>query len=344
MSEGINRQVLLARRPVGEIRDQDFELREAPRPEVGGGQFLVRNLWLSFDPTQRGWMSDLPGYMPPVPIGGVMRALAVGQVVESDHPEFKAGDYVSGGLGWQDWILTDGMTEVGPLQRVPDGIDPKAMLSVLGITGLTAYFGMIDVGQVAGGDTVVVSGAAGATGSVAGQIAAIKGASRVIGIAGGREKCGWLTDVAGFDVAIDYRTENVLTRLADEAPNGIDVVFENVGGDILEASLANLAMRARIALCGAISTYNQVEPSPGPRNYLQLVIKRARLEGFLVLDYAPRFGEAVDALVGWVNEGRVHYAEDIQEGLENAPATLRRLFSGQNLGKQLLKIADAPIA
>jgi NADPH-dependent curcumin reductase CurA len=218
------------------------------------------------------------------------------------------------------------------------------MLGVLGVTGLTAYFGMIDVGQVAEDDTVVVSGAAGATGSVAGQIAAIKGASRVIGIAGGPEKCAWLTDVAGFDVAIDYRTENVLTRLADEAPNGIDVVFENVGGDILDASLANLAMRARVVLCGAISTYNAVELPPGPRNYLQLVIKRARIEGFLVLDYVARFGEAVEALHGWANQGRVCYAEDIQEGLENAPTTLRRLFSGQNFGKQLLKIADPPIA
>jgi NADPH-dependent curcumin reductase CurA len=344
MSEGTNRQVVLARRPVGEIRDDDFELTQAPRPDVAAGQFLVRNVWLSFDPTQRGWVSDVPGYMPPVPIAGVMRALAVGQVVESDHADFKPGDYVMGGLGWQDWIVTDGVTELGPLQRVPDGVDPKAMLGVLGVTGLTAYFGMIDVGHVGEDDTVVVSGAAGATGSVAGQIAAIKGASRVIGIAGGPEKCAWLTDVAGFDVAIDYRRENVLARLADEAPNGIDVVFENVGGDILDASLANLAMRARVLLCGAISTYNAVELPPGPRNYLQLVIKRARIEGFLVLDYVARFGEALEALHGWVNEGRVRYAEDIQEGLENAPATLRRLFSGENFGKQLLKIAEAPIA
>jgi NADPH-dependent curcumin reductase CurA len=343
MTERTNRQLLLARRPVGDVADSDFELRVEPVPPIEEGQLLIRNLWLSFDPTQRGWLNPVESYVPPVAIGEVMRASGVGQVVESRHPGFVPGEFVSGLFGWQDWVVSNGMTAMGPVQKIPAGIDPKAVLGVFGVTGVTAYFGMIDLGQPTPGCTVLVSGAAGATGSVAGQVAKIKGAGRVIGIAGGADKCAWLVDRGGFDAAIDYKSEDVEARIRAEAPNGVDVFFDNVGGPILEAALNNLAMRARVVLCGGISSYNAVELPPGPRNYMQLVIMRARMEGFIVIDYLDRWAEAVGALAGWVHDGLIHYEEDIQVGLEHAPATLRRLFEGRNLGKQLLKITDPPI-
>jgi NADPH-dependent curcumin reductase CurA len=328
---------------VGEVADSDFELRSEPVPPLEDGQLLIRNLWLSFDPTQRGWLNPVESYVPPVAIGEVMRAIAVGQVVESNHPGFVAGEFVSGAFGWQDWIVTSGMTALGPITKAPPGIDPKTMVGVFGVTGVTAYFGVVDLGQPTEGCTVLVSGAAGATGSVAGQIAKIKGAGKVIGIAGGADKCAWLVERAGFDAAIDYKSEDVEARIRAEAPKGVDVFFDNVGGSILEAALNNLAMRARVVLCGGISSYNAVELPPGPRNYMQLVIMRARMEGFIVIDYLDRWAEAVAALATWVHDGLIVYEEDVQEGLENAPATLRRLFEGRNLGKQLLKITDPPV-
>lgn len=340
MSELLNRQLVLVNRPVGAVSDSDFELRTAPLREPDDGEFVVRTLWLSFDPTQRGWLNDVPSYLPPVQIGEVMRAGAVGQVVASKHPGFAVGDFVNASAGWQDYLVTNGMTSIGPVGKIPEGIDPKAMLGVYGITGLTAYFGLLDLGEPKEGSVVLVSGAAGATGSVAGQIAKIKGAT-VIGIAGGAEKCAWVTDVARFDACIDYKAGDLTRAIRAHAPKGVNIYFDNVGGPTLEAALANIAMRARVVLCGGISSgYGTDALPPGPRNYMQLVIMRARAEGFIVLDYASRFSEAVKELAGWVAQGKIVYAEDIQEGLENAPATLRRLFEGRNLGKQLLKVAD----
>jgi NADPH-dependent curcumin reductase CurA len=337
MTTRINRQWRLARRPKGMVQEADFRWTEEPVPPLAEGQLLVRNLYLSLDPTQRGWMSA-DTYLPAVAVGEVMRSFGVGEVVESRRPGFAPGELVQGGVGWQDHLVTDGG---GPLalSKLPKGADIPLAMSVLGLTGVTAYFGLLEVGRPRPGETVVVSGAAGATGSVVGQIAKIQGC-RALGIAGGADKCGWLTGEAGFDAAVDYKSERVDRRLAELCPDGIDVFFDNVGGEILEAALANLAMRGRVVICGAISRYNDKVPPAGPRNYLSLLVKRGRMEGFLVLDYWSRAGEAVDALGRWVAEGKIRYQVDVQEGLENAPKTLLRLFEGRNRGKQLLKIAD----
>ena len=344
MTRRVNQQWRLACRPTGMVIATDFAWSEVPVPAVEDGQVLVKTLYLSVDPTQRGWMAG-DTYLPAIAIGEVVRSLGVGQVVESKHPQFAAGQLVQGGLGWQGFLLSDGGGAL-PLSRLPGSVDaaqiPLAM-SVLGLTGITAYFGLLEVGRPEPGETVVVSGAAGATGSVVGQIARIKGC-RVIGIAGGPEKCAWLTKEAGFDAAIDYKAEKVDQRLAELCPKGIDVFFDNVGGLILDAALANLAMRGRVVICGAIAMYNEKAPPPGPRNYLSLLVKRGRMEGFIVIDYMKRASEAVAALSQWVREGRIKHEEDIQVGLENAPATLLRLFDGKNRGKQLLKVADPPLA
>jgi hypothetical protein len=332
-----NRQWLLAKRPQGMVQESDFTWRESALPTVPDEHALVRVLWLSFDPTQRGWMEDRPSYMPPVRIGEPMRAGAIGQVVESKHPALRPGQLVQGLFGWQDYAVAHG----GMLAKVPAGVQPTHVLGVLGSTGLTAYFGMLEIGKPKTGDTVVVSGAAGATGSVAGQVAKIQGA-RVIGIAGGAEKCRWLTDQAHFDAAVDYKAGHVSARLGELCPKGIDVLFENVGGEVFEASLDHLALRARIALCGGISQYNEAEPQ-GPRNFMRLVIQRAHLEGFIVIDYASRFAEGVKQLAAWVAEGKIVHQEDVQHGLENAPKTLLRLFRGQNIGKQILQVAEPPL-
>jgi len=341
MSEGKNRQWILNARPVGMLTGSEFRWNEAPLPQPANGQALVRNLWLSFDPTQRNWMSR-DSYVPMIPLGEVMRAVGVGQVIESRHPDFKPGDLVQGGFGWQDYIATDGRGFVA-MRKLPPNAPPNLALSLFGITGPTAYFGMTDVGQVKAGETVVVSGAAGSTGSIAGQIAKIKGC-RVIGTAGGKEKCDWLVKVAGFDAAIDYKSEDVGARLSALCPDGIDLFFDNVGGTVLNEVLARLNLKARIVLCGAISRYNDAAATPGPSNYFNLTSKRARMEGFIILDYAPRMPEAIEALGRWQREGKLVQKEDVAVGLENAPRTLMRLFTGDNFGKQLLKIADPPLA
>ena len=333
-----NRQWTLARRPHGLVKESDFAFGEVPLREPAEGQVLVRVLYISFDPTQRGWIEDRPGYLPPVQIGEVMRASGVGQVVASKDPDFAIGELVQGLFGWQEYALLPGAV-LGPRAKIPPGVPPTWVLGVLGITGLTAYFGMLDLGQPQAGDTVVVSGAAGATGSVAGQIAKIQGA-RVIGIAGGPEKCAWLAKEAHFDAAIDYKNEDVEARLRELCPQGIDVYFDNVGGEILDAVLGQIALRARVVLCGAISGYNATTPPPGPRNLTNLVMQRGRMEGFIILDYLARFGEAVPKLSAWIQSGAVVHQEDIQHGLENAPRTLLRLFSGANTGKQILQIAQ----
>ncbi len=344
MSNRMNGQWRLKSRPVGMVAESDFEYVEEPLPDLGENEFLIRNLYFAFEPAMRGWLNDVKSYVPPVQIGEVMRAGTVGQVIESNHPDFAPGDYIQGQLGWQEYAINNGEPGVmGGVGKIPAGVEPYLVLSALGGTGLTAYFGLLEIGQPKSGDVVVVSGAAGATGSVAGQIARIKGASKVVGIAGGEEKCRWLTDELGFDAAIDYKSEDVQARLKEECPKGIDVFFDNVGGDILDAALLNMAQNGRIALCGGISQYNEEALPSGPRNYMQLVIRRCRMEGFIVIDYMHRRAEAIEALSGWIQSGELKHGEDIQEGIENTPKTFLRLFEGKNKGKQLLKIADAPL-
>jgi len=341
MAEQRNRQWCLARRPVGMVSEADFEYREEPLPRIADGEALLRVLYLSFDPAMRGWMEDRPSYIPPVQIGEVMRAGAVAQVVESKAPGLAPGDFVQGLFGWQEWAVS------GQGLRAPTKLAPGTPLTwplgVLGITGWTAYFGLLDLGKPKAGETVLVSGAAGATGSVAAQIAKHVVGCRVVGIAGGAAKCRWLTAELGLDAAIDYKSENVARRIGELCPKGVNVYFDNVGGEILEAALEHIAERARIVLCGGISGYNEKEPAPGPRNLMNLVVRRGRMEGFIVIDYAARFGEASRELAGWVRAGKIQHKEDIQRGIENAPRTFLRLFHGENTGKQLLQVGEPPI-
>ncbi len=339
MAELNNRQWLLATRPQGMIKESDFRWNVATVPPLKDGQMLVRNRAFSFDPTQRGWMS-IDTYIPAIPIGQPMLAIAAGEVVESKRSGFAKGDLVQGLFGWEDYTLTDGQGLLGT-QKLPAGTDPLLALSLLGVTGLTAYFGTLTVGEVKEGNTFVVSGAAGATGSVAGMIAKIKGC-RVIGIAGGREKCEWLTKQAGFDAAIDYKNENVGEALKRHCPKGIDVYFDNVGGEILDHALARLADGARIVLCGAISQYNEAGMlGTGPKNYFNLILHRSRMEGFLVFQFSRRYPEAIADLAAWYAAGKIKNQIDLAEGLENAPNTIIRLFTGANFGKQLLKLDGA---
>ncbi len=338
MPNRTNRRWLLAERPQGEIEDRNFRWVEEPAPEPKGDEeILVRNLYLSANPTQRGWISR-DTYLPAVKIGEVVRSFAVGRVEASRNSAYPEGELVQGLFGWQDYALLPTKGPAAPM-RVPPGVPITLAMSALGLTGLTAYFGLLDVGRPSQGETIVVSGAAGATGSMVGQIARIKGC-RAIGIAGGRDKCDWLVHEARFDAAIDYKSENVAGRLSELCPKKIDVYFDNVGGPLLDVALAQLAMRGRVVLCGAIAGYNAKELPPGPKNYLNLVVNRGRMEGFIILDYMSRAPEAVMQLARWVSSGQIVNRVDVQEGLENAPRTLRRLFAGENLGKQLLKIAE----
>ena len=330
------RRILLAARPHGLVDGTVLTVDDqATVPEPGDGQALVKVTHLSIDPTIRTWMDDAPGYLPPIGIGDVVRSGGIGEVVASRSDVLPVGSTVFGMLGWQEYAVADGAD--GSMTVVPPGLDPAVVLGVLGVTGMTAYFGIKDIGRPREGDTVVVSGAAGATGSVAGQLARIEGAGRVVGIAGSPDKCAWLVDELGFDDAINYRTDDVGARLRDTCPDGIDVYFDNVGGDILDACLANLAMRARVVLCGAISQYNEDRPV-GPRNYLQLIVKRARMEGFLILDYLDRFPAAQLEMAGWVLEGRIHHREHVVDGLEHAGEALNLLFSGGNTGKVVVTV------
>jgi NADPH-dependent curcumin reductase CurA len=279
-------------------------------------------------------------YMPAIPLGQTMKAGTIGQVVESRREGFAKGDLVQGLFGWEDYTVNGGEGLMG-LQKLPRGTDPILALSLLGTTGLTAYFGTLAVGQVKAGETFVVSGAAGATGSVSGMIAKIKGC-RVVGIAGGLEKCEWLTKVAGFDAAIDYKNEKVGEALTRHCPKGIDVYFDNVGGEILDDALARLAQGGRVVVCGAISQYNDLgnKMPAGPKNYFNLIMRHARMEGFLVFHFIQRYPEAITDLMKWYSEGKLKNQVDLQHGLENAPKTIIRLFTGANVGKQLLKLAD----
>lgn len=334
MTASSNRQFRLAARPVGLPKASDWSLVEEPVPQPGEGQFLVRNEYISLDPAMRGWMNDSKSYVPPVGIGEVMRASAVGEVVASRHPKFPVGSRVAGLFGVQQYALSDGKgarivdTSLAPL---------PTYLGVLGMTGMTAYFGLLDVGEAKEGDTVVVSGAAGAVGTVVGQVAKLKGC-RVVGIAGGEEKCRFLVDELGFDAAIDYKREDVRAALRQHCPKGIDVYFDNVGGEILDAALANLALHARVVICGAISQYNATEGVRGPSNYLSLLVNRARMQGMVVFDYAPRYGEAAREMGAWLAQGKMQAREDIVEGFDSFPDAFLRLFSGANTGKLLLKV------
>ena len=330
-----NRRMVLAERPTGMVDESTVRMEESDLPEPGTDEALARVRYISIDPTIRTWMDDAPGYLPPIAIDEVVRSGGIVEVVDSRCEQYKPGDLLFGFSGWQDYVLASAATGYQPL---PDGVSPTLALSLFGITGMTAYFGLIDVGKVKEGDVVVVSGAAGATGSTVGQIAKIKGAAKVIGIAGGPEKCASIVDELGFDEAIDYKNENVSAPLREAAPDGIDLFFDNVGGPILDACLAQLALRGRIVLCGAISGYNDRGAASGPANYANLIIKRGRMEGFLILDYFDRLDEGRTAVAGWLGEGKIKSSEHIVEGLENAPDALNLLFTGGNTGKVIVKV------
>ncbi|HYD43846.1 MAG TPA: NADP-dependent oxidoreductase [Phenylobacterium sp.] len=342
MDTPINRRWILARRPVGRIEESNFQRADAPIPEPADGEFLVRITHLSFDPTQRGWLTT-DTYVPAIPIGEVVRAKAVGQVVRSRHPGFPVGRMVQGGFGWQEYALTSGQTDLMAVTEIPGGATPEEALGLFGLTGMTAYFGLNEIGRPQPGDTVLVSAAAGGTGSVAVQLAKAAGC-HVIGIAGGPEKCAWVTGVAGADACIDYKAQNVWRELGRLAPEGVDVVFENVGGAMLEAAIMRLAQGGRIVLSGMISSYEgDPHAQKGVRYLLNLCMKRASIRGFIVLDYESRFAEATRALQALAAAGKLVGAADVQAGFDNIPATLNRLFDGRNLGKQLLKVADPPL-
>jgi NADPH-dependent curcumin reductase CurA len=333
----VNHQFRLAARPVGLPKRGDWTYTEEPVRDAVDGELLVKLLYISLDPAMRGWMNEGRSYISPVEIGEVMRALAVGRVIASKNSNFAVGDHVSGAFGVQEYALSDG----GGVIKIDPHLAPLPVyLSALGMPGMTAYFGLLDTGQPKPGDTVVISAAAGAVGSVAGQIAKIKGC-RVIGIAGGAEKCQYVTRELGFDAAIDYKSEDVTKALQKHCPNAIDIYFDNVGGDILEAVLAQLARGARIVICGAISQYNNTGPIKGPSNYLSLLVNRASMKGMLVTDYANRYPEAVRAMAGWMASGKLKSREHIVEGLQTFPDTLLKLFTGENFGKLIIKVADA---
>ncbi len=329
-----NRQWLINGRPVGRgLIDDDFKLVETPVAEPGEGEVLVKNLYIAFDPAQKGWMENLGGYVAPTEIGEVMRGSGVGEVVSSNAPGFAKGDKVQGMLRWQDYALMPAKE----LLKVADDDLLTANLGVMGTTGMTAYFGLNKIGKPFPGDTVVITGAAGATGSVVGQMAKIAGC-RVIGVAGGPAKCKWLVDELGFDGAVDYKAGKIKDQIKALCPDGIDVLWDNVGGVQLNDLLNQIAMHARIVICGGISRYELGKMPAGPENYFNLIFKRAHMEGFIVLDYISEYPLARKRIADWIRSGKMMYKEDVQSGLENAPRTLMRLFQGENFGKQLLKL------
>jgi NADPH-dependent curcumin reductase CurA len=330
----INHKFTLASRPVGMPKRTDWSYAEETVRELRENELLIKVLLISLDPAMRGWMNQSRSYVPPVGIGEVMRALALGQVVASRNPQFAVGKYVSGTFGVQEYFISEGK---GLIELDPRVAPLPTFLNVLGMTGMTAYFGFLETGQPQSGDTVVVSAAAGAVGSVVGQLAKIKGC-RAVGI-GGADKCRYLVNDLGFDAAIDYKAEDVTEALRKSCPQGINIYFDNVGGNILEAALANLARGARIVICGAISQYNNTGPVQGPRNYLSLLVYRATMKGMLVFDYADRYAQAAREMAGWMAAGKLKSREDIVDGLETFPETFLKLFRGDNLGKLILKVA-----
>lgn len=337
MTALINKKWTLASRPETVVGEEHFNLETEAVRDLVDGEFLVKNHYLSFEPAQRGWLNDVRSYLPPVAIGEVMRAGAVGEVIASKHSEFAVGDHVQGTFGWQEYAISND-SGIYPATKIAADTPISYPLHIYGLTGLTAYFGFLDIGKPKAGETVLVSGAAGATGSTVGQMAKMLGC-KVIGIAGGQAKCQWLVDELGYDAVIDYKSESVGERLEALCNNSIDLFFDNVGGPILDHALVNMANNGRIVLCGGISSGYQVkELPPGPKNYMQLVIRRCQMEGFIVLDYVERYPEARAQLMQWVEEGKILVKEHILEGIEQCPSALAGLFAGQNFGKQLVKI------
>ena len=329
-----NTVVRLVKRPSGMVTPDCFTILPEAVAEPAEGEITVKVAFVSLDPAMRGWMTDRKSYIPPIGLGDVMRAGIVGEVVKSNAAQFAVGDFVSGWGGAAQYFTGPAMMftkvdpSLAPLERLIGG---------LGMPGLTAYFGLLEVGAMQPGETVVVSGASGAVGAMVGQIAKIKG-GKVIGIAGGPEKCAYCVDTLGFDACIDYKSEDVGARLGELIPGGLDVYFDNVGGEILEACMNHLRMKARVVICGAISIYNATDMPPGPRNYLNLLVQSARMEGFVVTTYAARAGEAVQVMAGWMNEGKLQFKEDVQVGIERFPEVFNMLFTGENFGKLLLKV------
>ena len=331
-----NTRINLLARPIGNPTPECWDIEEVDTPDLQENQVLVQVQYLSIDPAMRGWMNEGKSYVRPVRIGEVMRALGAGVVTESKHPDFKAGDSVTGITGVQEYAVLDGKDLV---KVDPNFVPLPAYLGTLGMSGLTAYFGLLDTGQPKPGETVVVSGAAGAVGSVAGQIAKIKGC-RAVGIAGGEEKCKYVVEELGFDACVDYKTGNLRGQLKDACPNGIDVYFDNVGGEILDTALTLINMKARIVICGAISQYNAIQKPAGPSNYMSLLVNRARMEGIVVFDNAANYGKAIKEMAGWVAQGKLNAKVDVAEGgIRAFQDTLMKLFKGENTGKLVLKVS-----
>jgi len=332
--DAVNHQFRLAARPEGLPKESDWDRTEEPVGEPGEGEVLVKTLYLSLDPAMRGWMNEGRSYIPPVGIGEVMRALAAGELVASNHSGFAPGNHVTGLLGVQEYAIASG----DALMKVDTDLAPLPVyLSTLGMPGMTAYFGLLDIGRPAAGETVVVSGAAGAVGGLVGQIAKLKGA-RAIGIAGGEDKCRHIVDELGFDAAIDYKAGDLDAALGEHCPDGIDVYFDNVGGEILDAALARLGRNARVVICGAISQYNASAAMKGPSNYMSLLVNHASMTGFVFSDYLDRLGEGAQDMAGWLAAGDLKSREDVAEGFDNFPETLLRLFEGANTGKLVLAV------
>ncbi|QYX31830.1 NADP-dependent oxidoreductase [Sphaerospermopsis torques-reginae] len=342
MKSSINRQWRLASRPVGDIKVSDFEYREEPIPIPKDGEILIRNIYLSLDPTHRIWMSDRPQYMPPVELGEVMRGMTIGVVEESKNPKFQRGDLVSGLLGWQDYALitTENLPYITKIPQ-PLTVPLTAFMGPLSFIGCTAYFGLLDIGKPQPGETLVVSAASGAVGSLVGQIGKIKGC-RVVGITSSDEKCRYLLEELGFDAAINYQTADLIPAFAASCPQGIDIYFENVGGEILDAVLTQVNLNARIPLCGLISTYNTQEPVPGPYNFSQILMRRVLIKGFIVTDYVSQWDVAFREMGQWIQEGKLKYQQEIVQGLENAPTAILKLFNGEKMGKLIVQISEQP--
>jgi len=332
-----NKQLILSKRPLGMPAEDTWTLQTQEVPALKEGEFLLQNHYISLDPAMRGWMNDTKSYLPPVGIGEVMRAGNIGTVIKSNnHPKYKEGDVLTGWGGVQQYDVSQGDN----YYQVDTSLAPMpTYIATLGMPGMTAYFGILEVGKIKEGDTVLVSGAAGAVGSVVGQIAKIKGC-RVVGIAGGLDKCSYLTDELGFDAAIDYKNENIHSALKEHCPKGIDVYFDNVGGEILDAALARIRMHARIVICGAISQYNNTTAIKGPSNYLSLLVNRGTMQGMVVLDYAGKYSEAAMQMGQWMMQGKLKSREDIYEGIENFYPTFQRLFTGEKKGKLVLKVIE----
>jgi NADPH-dependent curcumin reductase len=335
MTQRINHQWRLASRPVGNLTEANFTWVEEPAAEPKDGQVLVRGLYLSLDPANRGWVREGGSYRDEIPLGAVMEGGAIGIVEESRHPNFQPGDHVQGMLGWQTYAVADGraFTKLAVNPALP----LTAYLGLFGHIGLTAYFGLLDITNPKPGETLVVSTAAGAVGSLVGQIGKIKGC-HVVGIAGSEEKCNWIVNELGFDAAINYKQEPVAEGLRRTCPKGIDIYFENVGGETLDAVLARINLGARISVCGMISQYNATEPVPGPYNLINILAKRAKMQGFIVSDFLPRAQEAIAALSQWYQEGKLKYRVEVVEGLRNAPTALNKLFDGSNQGKLIIQM------